>query len=78
MREFVLQLKFGEVRAGYFREKFGADIFKTFGAQLSALSAEDFVVVKRDSVRLTRAGLLRVDRLLPRFYDPEFQSIRYT
>jgi oxygen-independent coproporphyrinogen-3 oxidase len=31
-----------------------------------------------DGVRLTRAGLLRVDGLLPRFFEPEHRNIRYT
>ena len=28
--------------------------------------------------RLTREGLLRVDSLLPRFFEPEHRGIRYT
>ncbi len=28
--------------------------------------------------RLTRRGLLRVDTLLPEFYDPAFRGGRYT
>ena len=31
-----------------------------------------------DELRLTRNGLLRVDSLLPRFFEPEFRSVRYT
>lgn len=78
VREFVLQLKLGEVRTNYFQTKFGADICQTFAAQLDVLSEKGFLVVNRDAIRLTRAGLLRVDRFLPRFYDPEFREIRYT
>ena len=31
-----------------------------------------------DLLRLSRAGLLRVDALLPLFFEPEFRGIRYT
>jgi hypothetical protein len=31
-----------------------------------------------EEFRLTRQGLLQVDALLPRFYDPRYRSIRYT
>jgi hypothetical protein len=33
--------------------------------------------VSDDAVRLTRQGLLRVDRLLPRFYGSHFRDVRY-
>ena len=29
-------------------------------------------------IRLTRDGLLRVDALLPAFFEPEHQGVRYT
>jgi oxygen-independent coproporphyrinogen-3 oxidase len=32
----------------------------------------------RDSIALTRPGLLRVDVLLPRFFLPQHTGIRYT
>ena len=78
VREFVLQLKLGEVSVGCFRDKFGEDITHVFAPQLSQLSAEGFLTVSGSAVRLTRAGLLCVDRLLPRFYDPQHQALRYT
>ena len=30
------------------------------------------------SIRLTPAGLLQVDRLLPTFFEPQFREVRYT
>jgi oxygen-independent coproporphyrinogen III oxidase len=78
VREFVLQLKFGEVLAAPFRARFGVDITEAFAESLQALAGEGWLTYSDDSVRLTRQGLLRVDRLLPHFYDPEFQDIRYT
>ena len=39
---------------------------------------EDAAIIEGQTVRLTREGLLRVDSLLPRFFEPQFQNIRYT
>ena len=78
VREFVLQLKLGAVSAAPFRERFGVDIATTFAEPLRELAAEGWLTVSEEDVRLTRRGLLRVDRLLPRFYDSRFQDIRYT
>ena len=78
VREFVLQLKLGEVPIAPFRERFGVDIAKEFAEPLREFAAEGWLTFTGDAVRLTRQGLLRVDRLLPRFYDPRFQEVRYT
>jgi oxygen-independent coproporphyrinogen-3 oxidase len=78
VREFVLQLKLGAVSAAPFRERFGVDIGTQFAEPLRELAAEGWLTVSDEAVRLTRRGLLRVDRLLPRFYDSRFQDIRYT
>ena len=78
VREFVLQLKLGEVPVAPFRKRFGVDLASTFAAPLQALTADEWLTVSDEAVRLTRRGLLRVDRLLPRFYDVRFQNVRYT
>ena len=78
VREFILQLKFGEVSAEAFRKKFSVDITKIFLEPLQTLAEEGFATYSEAGVRLTREGLLRVDRLLPRFYDPELREVRYT
>lgn len=78
VREFVLQLKLGEVPLAPFRERFGLDLVTEFAKPLQTLAAEGWLTVSCNAVRLTRPGLLRVDRLLPHFYDPQFQDIRYT
>ncbi len=78
VREFVLQLKLGEVPLAPFRERFGVDLGIEFAKPLQALAAEGWLIVCREFVRLTRPGLLRVDRLLSHFYDSQFQDIRYT
>jgi oxygen-independent coproporphyrinogen-3 oxidase len=68
IREFILQMKLGRVRLGYFTEKFGVDIAQRFAAQLSHLSAEGLLTVTDTEVRLTRDGLLCVDTLLHEFF----------
>ena len=78
VREFVLQLKLGEVPIAPFRKRFGKDIVNELAEPLRACAAEGWLTVSDEAVRLTRLGLLRVDRLLPRFYDSRFQDVRYT
>ena len=78
IREMILQLKTGQIDAGYFRGKFGAEILSEFGDAFESLKREGYLAVKGDEVRLTREGLLKVDELLPRFFEPEFRNIRYT
>ena len=78
VREFVLQLKLGEVPAAPFRDRFGVEITEVFAQPLRALAAEGWLTWSSDAVRLTREGLLRADRLLPHFYDSRFRDVRYT
>ena len=75
----MLQFKLGTVRPGYFRRKYGADILERFGEQFGSLKDEGWLATAtEDAVSLTRAGLLRVDALLPRFFLPQHTGIRYT
>ena len=39
---------------------------------------DGYLAIDGDDIRLTRAGLLRVDGLLPAFFEPEFRDVRYT
>jgi len=78
IRELILQLKTGRLDGAYFRGKFGADISREFGEALDGLSSEGLAEVRGDDVRLTRPGLLRVDALLPRFFESEHRRVRYT
>ena len=68
IREFILQMKLGHVRLGYFTEKFGVDIARRFETQLDHLGAEGLLTMSDDEVRLTRDGLLCVDTLLHEFF----------
>lgn len=78
IRELILQLKLGRVDADYFRGKFGVNIVSTFGEALASLDEKGLGSVDGDAIVLSRDGLLRVDALLPLFFEPEFRRIRYT
>jgi oxygen-independent coproporphyrinogen-3 oxidase len=79
IREFILQLKRGAVRPAYFEEKYGADPLIRFKPQLASLKSEGYLAeLSDDNIALTRAGLMRVDSLLHRFFLPEHAGIRYT
>jgi oxygen-independent coproporphyrinogen-3 oxidase len=77
IRELILQLKLGRVPLAYFRTKFGTQIADVFSEAVGSLAAEGLAEVRSDELRLTREGLLRVDSLLPRFFEPQFRNIRY-
>ena len=72
-------LKLGRVRPPYFADKYGVDILRRFEEPLASLDQSGYLAeATNDMVSLTRAGLLRVDSLLPRFFQPKNAGIRYT
>jgi oxygen-independent coproporphyrinogen-3 oxidase len=78
VRELILQLKTGELNACYFREKFGVEIVAEWHDLWHEYLAAGFLTISGDKIALTRAGLLCVDSLLPAFFEPEHQGVRYT
>jgi oxygen-independent coproporphyrinogen-3 oxidase len=79
IRELVLQLKRGEVRPAYFRDKYDVDVLERWKTPLASLRAEGYVrQADAELVALSREGLLRVDVLLWQFFLPEHRGIRYT
>ncbi len=78
IREFVLQMKEGQVAAAPFREKFGVDILEEFRDALRNQTAAGYLTVSGDVVRLTRKGLLQVDSLLPEYFEEMHREVRYT
>ena len=79
IREFILQLKRGRVRPGYFHARYGVDPLARFSRELASLQSEGFLAeLSPERVALTRDGLLRVDSLLHRFFLPQHSGIRYT
>lgn len=78
IREMILQLKTGRLDAGYFRDKFHVEILDEWSDVFAEHAHEGLLEIDGDEVALTRAGLLRVDGLLPPFFEPEFRGVRYT
>jgi oxygen-independent coproporphyrinogen III oxidase len=78
VREMILQLKTGQIDAGYFREKFGVEILDDWSDVWRQYVGDGYLTVDGDRVTLTREGLLRADSLLPAFFEPEHQGVRYT
>jgi oxygen-independent coproporphyrinogen-3 oxidase len=79
IRETVLQFKRGWIRPAYFQSKYGVDIRVRFRDALAALEADGFIERSSpDGIALTRDGLLRVDRLIRRFFLPQHAEVRYT
>jgi len=78
VREMILQLKTGRIGAGYFRDKFGVEILDEWQTAWQEYVGDGYLQIEGDEVTLTREGLLRVDSLLPAFFEPEHQGVRYT
>lgn len=78
VRELILQLKTGRLDAGYFRRKFAVEILEDWSDVWQQYVEDGFVSIDGDAITLTRAGLLRADGLLPAFFEPEHQGVRYT
>lgn len=78
IREMILLLKTGRLDAGYFRDKFGVEILDEWPDVWRQYQDEELLTVDGDQITLTQAGLLRVDSLLPAFFEPEHQGVRYT
>jgi oxygen-independent coproporphyrinogen-3 oxidase len=77
-REMILQLKTGKIKTDYFLKKFGADIVSEFGPAYEMLRDEGMLDFTREEVALTPKGFLRVDQLLPVFYEQKYRNGRYT
>jgi oxygen-independent coproporphyrinogen-3 oxidase len=78
VREMILQLKTGRLDASYFRHKFDVDIIDHWRRAWQQFADEGYLAFDDAGVRLARAGLLRVDALLPAFFEPEHRGVRYT
>ncbi|MEZ6016293.1 MAG: hypothetical protein R3F49_14335 [Planctomycetota bacterium] len=77
IREFVLQLKTGAVRASEFTAKFGVDPRARFADALERHVRDGHLALDGDWIRTTHDGLLIVDSLLPAFFRSEHISDRY-
>ena len=77
IREMVLQLKTGWLDTGYFRKKFGVDVWNEFRPVYEGLEEKDLLERQNGNVSLTRRGLLEVDHFLIDFFEPELRTVRY-
>ena len=78
LREMILQLKKGWLDPAYFQRKFGVDILAEWRDAWAGHERDGFVALSSDRIELTREGLLRVDSLLPVFFEQEHRDVRYT
>jgi oxygen-independent coproporphyrinogen-3 oxidase len=78
VREMILQLKRGWLVRRYFADKFDVDIIDEWQDEWNELAARELATIGAERIELTRAGLLQVDGLLPRFFEPQYRQVRYT
>jgi oxygen-independent coproporphyrinogen-3 oxidase len=80
VREMILQLKRGFLSGSYFLKKFDTDILDLWSDVWASYEQDELCTIDRDAGRvlLTREGLLQVDALLPAFFEPQYQNVRYT
>ncbi len=77
VREFILQMKLGELDTNYFQNKFGVNVVELFGDALQRHVAEGWISIEEGLLRASRAGLLRIDQLLHDFFLEEHRDLRY-
>ena len=58
--------------------RFGVDVVERWHDVWKEYEGEGLLSIEPDRVILTRDGLLCVDGLLPAFFEPEMQGVRYT
>jgi len=78
VREFVLQMKEGQVDLAAIRDKFGVDPREEFAGPLANQQATGYLTVEGDRLKLTRKGLLQADSLLPEYFEEAHKAVRYT
>jgi len=77
IRELILQMKLGRVQTPYFESKFGVNIQERFAAPIRTLQENGWLKLDGQTLRLSRHGLLQVDKLLHDFFLPQHRTARY-
>ena len=77
IRELILQMKLGRVQTPYFESKFGVNIQERFAGPISSLREHGWLKEDGKTLRLSRDGLLQVDKLLHDFFLPQHRTARY-
>lgn len=78
IRELILLLKRGYLELDYFINKFGVNIQDEYSTVWQQYVDDGYVRLSEGRIELTTEGLLRVDGLLPAFFEPEHRGVRYT
>ena len=78
IREMILLLKRGYLERAYFQDKFGVDIVEHWPNEWKQLVNDGYLSIGEEKIELNREGLLRVDSLLPAFFEPQHRGVRYT
>ncbi len=80
----ILQLKKGYLDLAYYQSKYHENIYDHWQSEWDELVTEGFAELDHNEqgrvkkIRLTMDGLLRVDGLLPRFFEEHLRGVRYT
>ncbi len=72
-----LEFKLGRISRSYFERKFGVDVLTRFAEPIATLKSSGDLTLEGDFLRLTRDGLLQVDRLVHEFFLPQHRTARY-
>jgi len=78
IRQLILLLKRGYLSFKDLDAKFNTDVGSRWEATWDDYVQQGLMERSDDGVRLTRDGLLRVDSLLPAFFEPQHRGVRYT
>jgi len=78
IRELILLLKRGFLDIDYFQKKFNVNIWHSYLDVWQSYVDSGWVLLNDQRIELTMEGLLRVDALLPAFFEAELRGIRYT
>ncbi len=78
IREMILLVKRGFIEREYFRNKFDVDVLDQWRDVWEGYVDEGLATIDGDTIRLTTDGLMRVDSMLPAFFEPEHRNVRYT
>ncbi len=77
-RELILGLKTGRVDRRRLCRRFGDRAFAPVTDRLVELARAGWIELTEDEIRLTRSGLVDVDRLSKVLYSPEYMGVRYS
>lgn len=79
VREFILLLKLGKTSIQHFRDKYGVDVTEVFAKPIEEIRQRGFLSIAGDEIRISRDGLLQIDKQLHEFFLPQHRDFeRYT